>query len=462
MARAQPAHLEPAEGGERRCLFVQSMEDARNGFCTPPLQRAEFLRHIGDQAHRLIPRCVITQSSGKQRVIDNGDTGGQSDLSSNASTLTLCSPVRPAQHISLVMHRWSEEEVAEFCQNDAWETGQEDLPSAYRYCPKSQQESLGCIVVWFHFEWQTPAYQVYSGLLFGLPLAVTSFNRFSRLLEAPTRRYCQVLTSLYFDDATITDVRSAKGSGQWAMNQLCVMIGSPFADDKKQAMQSSGTFLGLTHDLSCINKTGHVRFWARDRLHDKVRDILATARQTGHFSRGTASKLYGLANFLEQGIYGRVGYGGLVAIKARQDENTTAMTPEIEACFGVIEAAMRFQPKREFPVFRMERLRFLAASDAADPGSGGFHLIFFQPDGSQTRLCFAATNCAELQTLQQPAETHIAQLELSMVLHVLVERPDLFRHRHGLWFLDNVAAVMTLVRGRSSNADLAKLGHQVI
>jgi len=206
------------------------------------------------------------------------------------------------------------------------------------------------------------------------------------------------------------------------MNQLCLMIGSPFAEDKKlQTMQSTGTFLGLTHDLSSINKTGHVRFWARDRLHDKVRDILATARGTGHFSRGTASKLYGLANFLEQGIYGRVGYGGLMAIKARQDENTTAMTPEIESCFEVIEAAvMRFQPKREFPVLRLEHLRFLAASDAAveadNPGSGGFHLIFFQPNGSQIRHSFVATNCAELQSLWQPAETHIAQLELSMVL----------------------------------------------
>ena len=129
----------------------------------------------------------------------------------------------------------------------------------------SQQESLGCVVVWFDHEWQTPAYQVYAGLLFGLPLVVTSLNRFSRLLEALTRRYCQVLTSLYFDDATITDVRSAKGSGQWAMNQLCLMIGSPFAEDKKQTMQSNGTFLGLTHDLSCINQTGHVRFWARAR-----------------------------------------------------------------------------------------------------------------------------------------------------------------------------------------------------
>ena len=241
------------------------------------------------------------------------------------------------------------------------------------------------------------------------------------------------------------------------------MIGSPFAEDKKQKMQSTGTFLGLTHDLSYINDTGHVKFWARARLHDKVRDIMATARQTGHFTRGTASKLYGIASFLEQGIYGRVGYGGLMAIKARQDETATPLTPEIEACFEVIEAVMRFEPKREFPVFPMQRLRFLAASDAAveadNPGSGGFHFFFFQPDGAQVRLSFVATNCAELQALWQPAETHIAQLELSMVLYPLIERADLFRNRHGLWFLDNVAAVMTLVRGRSSNPDLAKLGH---
>ena len=65
-----------------------------------------------------------------------------------------------------------------------------------------------------------------------------------------------------------------------------------------------------------------------------------------------------------------------MAIKARQDEATTSVTPEIEACFEVIEAVMRFQPKREFPVFHLDNLRFLAASDAAveadNPGSGGF------------------------------------------------------------------------------------------
>ena len=139
------------------------------------------------------------------------------------------------------------------------------------------------------------------------------------------------------------------------VNQLCTLIGSPFAADKKQAMQSTGAFLGLTHDLGDINNTGHVKFWARSRLHVKARDIMSTARTTGKFTRGTASKLYGIANFLWQGIYGRVGYGGLIvmAIKARQGEATTMLTPEIEACV-----------------------------EADNHGSGGFHLIFFQPDGS--------------------------------------------------------------------------------
>ena len=178
------------------------------------------------------------------------------------------------------------------------------------------------------------------------------------------------------------------------------MIGSPFAEDKKQLMQVSGTFLCLTHNLASVNSTDHVKFWARSRLHDKVRDILATARSTQKRTKGTASKLYGLTNFLEQGIYGRVGYGGLMAVKDRQDESSSILTEEIAACFEVIEAVMRFEPTREFSVLPIQQLRLLAASDAAvetdNPGSGGFHFIFFQPDSSQTRLSFVATNCAEL------------------------------------------------------------------
>ena len=130
-----------------------------------------------------------------------------------------------------------------------------------------------------------------------------------------------------------------------------------------------------------------------------------------------ASKLYGIANFLEQGIYGRVGYGGLMTIKAKQGETTTALTAltsEIEACFEVIEAVMRLEPRREFPSSKPSKLdfrqpRMQLSRLTIQVSSGGFHLIFFQPESFQNRLSFVAAKCAELQALGQPATTHITQ-----------------------------------------------------
>ena len=166
------------------------------------MDRAQFLKEIQNQPHRLIPRCVITQSSGKQRVIDNADTGGQSDKSSDP---------RPCDQPNTLRWCWPDgPPLGEFFQTDAWETGQEDLPSAYRFCPMSKAESMGG-AWWFGIITSEPAYQLYSGLLLGLPLAVTSFNHLFRLLESLCRRLGGVLISFYFGDATITDPKSAKG-----------------------------------------------------------------------------------------------------------------------------------------------------------------------------------------------------------------------------------------------------------
>ena len=56
-------------------LLAQSTKDAEAGFCTPPMRHAALLREVRGAPFRLIPRCAITQSSGKQRMIDNADAG---------------------------------------------------------------------------------------------------------------------------------------------------------------------------------------------------------------------------------------------------------------------------------------------------------------------------------------------------------------------------------------------------
>ena len=55
----------------------------------------------------------------------------------------------------------------------------------------------------------------------------------------------------------------------------------------------------------------------------------------------------------------------------------------------------------------------------------------------------------------------IAQLELLMILVALTCQPQYFRGRRGVWYVDNIAALMALVRGRSDSKDLDVMAMQV-
>ena len=120
----------------------------------------ELQRCLGTEPYRLIPRCVITQSSGKQRVIDDAYVGLQSERSSDANKLTLCSALRPAQHLQYA-YAYGQPLLWEA---EGWESGGEDWPDAYRFCPMSRDEALCCIVTFFHHEWQQPDFMIYTYL----------------------------------------------------------------------------------------------------------------------------------------------------------------------------------------------------------------------------------------------------------------------------------------------------------
>ena len=132
-------------GNDDEFMLQQSLKDAEKGFCSLPMDAEELHSLLGAEPYRLIPRCVITQSSGKQRVIDDAYVGLQSERSSDANKLTLCSALRPAQHLQYAcaygaLPIWDTEE---------WESGGEDWPDAYRFCPMSKDEALCCIVAFF-------------------------------------------------------------------------------------------------------------------------------------------------------------------------------------------------------------------------------------------------------------------------------------------------------------------------
>ena len=158
-------------------------------------------------------------------------------------------------------------------------------------------------------------------------------------------------------------------------------------------MNPKGLFLGLDHDLSAALSGGYVSFWARERLESKLKAIIHECRKTQTLKPGVAAKLYGLANFFQQGVYGRIGCGGLHAIKERQLVRGDQMTSAIEQCFQILEAVISIHPERELDVWPRHHERFIAASDAAlenlGEGAGGFLLVFFQ-EAAEIRLGFVS------------------------------------------------------------------------
>ena len=56
-------------GKDDDALLEQSEADAAAGFCIPPLTQQQLQAVLQQRPYRLIPRCIIVQSSGKKRIV---------------------------------------------------------------------------------------------------------------------------------------------------------------------------------------------------------------------------------------------------------------------------------------------------------------------------------------------------------------------------------------------------------
>ena len=117
----------------------------------------------------------------------------------------------------------------------------------------------------------------------------------------------------------------------------------------------------------------------RMRPGSKMQDLIHQALAAEALRPGLAAKIYGLMNFLEQGIYGRVGCAGLSSLNSRQHEQEVQLTLEIRHSFELMLAVLGVKPQRRFWLAQPPCRRFIAASDAAEElpkaGTGGFILV---------------------------------------------------------------------------------------
>ena len=427
-------------------------KDEAHGWCSPAFPLAHLKTF---PEYRLIKRFVITQASGKKRVIDDAASGGQSFYSHDANKLQFTTALQPCQHVKLLVDSLLKASIDPHHHPDSISTVGEDLPDAYRKIPMWPPHSRACLVTYWDSEAQAVRIRQYHSMLFGLPLAVTAFNRLPFLLQAIVRRVCRQLCSFYYDDATQQDWTSTSEASQFNLECIAELVGYPFATEKRQLPQATGDFLGLVHDLSQALQQDVIHLWIRDRLHTKIHEFLDTAMVTHQFHPGSASKLFGCVTFLDQAVFSRVARSGLNAIKDRQyHETDTHLTPGLVKSFQIIRAILMMQPKRSIHTRLYIQPRMFGAADAAQEptigGSGGFLLV----TPMKQRLGAVVSINQHVMQLWPDHDIVIAQLELLMILQAILTFPDSFRGCTGFWFCDNIAALMSLVRGRSDNDSL--------
>ena len=106
--------------------------------------------------------------------------------------------------------------------------------------------------------------------------------------------------------------------------------------------------------------------------------------------------------------------------------------------------------------------RVLAASDAAQDGYqiGSAAFLVLCPSFKRVGAVVPVTH--EVFKLWDSEPTKIAQLELLMVFQALITFPDAFCGVSGVFFIDNLAALMSLVKGRSDSAELHLISQSVL
>jgi hypothetical protein len=156
-------------------------------------------------------------------------------------------------------------------------------------------------------------------------------------------------------------------------------------------------------------------------------------------------------------MFGKIGRAGLNSIKDRQHEQEHELTGDLNRSFALLEDLLRMQPRREYSLFSVDTPRFVVASDAAyenERGTAGFLVVLDPGLPEETRHGMVVHIPEEIYNHWGKHKTYIAQLELLVVLVGLLEFAPRLRGRRGLWFIDNVAALMALVRGRSNSPSL--------
>ena len=259
---------------------------------------------------------------------------------------------------------------------------------------------------------------------------------------------------MYFDDATLQDLALGKGRAQKVARQFLSLLGTPFAQNKSVQLGPQADFIGLVHDVSSCLQKGFVSLTPRPSLVVKSTEMLREALDTNSLTPAQASKIRGTLGFVFTGCFGKVGRAGFGPLVQREysDSSPFSLSHKLQRSLMFLLDLVHMAPSRQMPVSQVTRRPLYIASDARLDERSMAVLVYDPED--QSRRSFCSQLSSTLIERWAVQEQYIALVELSAPVSFMFHCPRMIKARDIVWFIDNSAALASLVKGGSSSSDM--------
>ena len=434
-------------------IFQVTQEEQARNFCGPFQTRKELDDQFGVGQWRPLERFLIKQPDGKLRVIDNARKTGHNRQTTLFETITTVNIDCIATFAQMMCDGLGL--TTPPCDSFPWldlRIGTDDLPDAYRGLPVSDDHQRFSVVAIYIPSTGWRFSQLY-GLAYGLESAVVNFNRFPQVGIAMARRMCLALTAAYFDDELAVEFIANADVSQKGLRVCFTAMGATPQASKAFQPAANRHYLGTSIHTGEFLCEGLLRFQPKSGTSHKVCAHLEVALANQSLDRDTAGKLRGDLNWMFSNCSGHVGRFAGPTLSALQQRSDPALTPAEEDTLRVLRSIVANAQPRDISICGATPQPIRIYSDASfEDGVLRLGWIIFplrgRPFGG---TCAVPTAVLDAWT---PRKQQIFPGESLCGLLVPWLHGPALRHHDLLWFIDNEAAVSSLIRGASSQEDV--------
>ena len=461
------------EGTEKTYQEVQKLQKETGlGVADGPFTRLELDERLGQGCWHPLERFTIAQGvdehgNPKYRPCDNARSSHTNECLQTHETIACEAASFPVLVASLFADMWPSASLPSLSHST------DDVELAYRRM--AARDAGSTVVALYDTRVGDVRFFTMPGHNFGLASAVLSFNRHSQLISAIARRCFGVPTCSFFDDHDVCEPSHSRGTGKLVLRKLHEWLGVPLAEGLKDVPpRPVNTFLGVISDLSRFREGIAVLRSKPSRVASLVVAV-ESYLSSGELPSEELKHFLGKCEYVQtSATAGRVGRAALGMLRAgakASSESSGRGSGESRGSLGelTVEAllfllsVLPLLPPRVFS-FRVQGPRkppIVLYTDAMYETSsrrGAIGIALYDPTDTESPWRHASAQVPQrIYDAMRDREQYITQLETIAPVVAALSRPDQFRDREVICFIDNTGALFGLGKGDCRDVDCARM-----